>query len=314
MVKNILLLALSTFGRLEQSEYEYREETQGKEWEDRGKYYYQLEPVPRMLMRKLKKEEEKLDEILMLSTDACRKNQDISYGGISEKNISPQSFFEMRIRNYAREELGLTDPEIPAFHEIALNEKAPADAISETAKYLREVNSDSENDTVNLYLDTHGGFRGIQLVLEAIMSLLIREASINVVDIWGVQYGYEKPVSITNERDSFQIFDFVAGMNEFFNSGRTDSLKNFLGEGDTALLNILIHISEGIQLCHIKMFEDGLNDLQSYFNPEPHTSDPYLSLFLDNIQREYGKLLGKGRTVLDEIQWSILGSFSEVWK
>lgn len=296
--KNVLLLALSTLKPvLYQTEYDYY----GKKYYG----YYQLEPVPKMLLEELTAKGSQLDEIIMLCTEKCAQPEKITYeaeGITYQAEISPKDFFEQQIREYVRTNFGENVKE-PLFCLISLDESDPDAGIAETAGHLRKPGN------INLYLDTHGGFRGIQLVMEAIISLLKKEENINIKNIWGLLYGDNHSGRIVDESASFRIFDFVAGMNEFINYGRSESLKEFFEGTDDELLEKISEISEGIQLCHVEMFEDGLTHLGQYLEENPQSSNPYLEMFLDNIRNDYGLLLDDKRSVLDEIRWCFKKGF-----
>lgn len=296
--KNVLLLALST---LKSVLYRTEYDCYGK------KYYgfYQLEPVPKMLLEELAAEGGQLDEIIMLCTKECEKPQKISYewdGAAYEAEISAKDFLERQIRTYVRSDRNGSLKE-PSFCAISLDEKNPDAGIAETVRYLRKLGN------ISLYLDTHGGFRGIQLVMEAIISLLKREENINIKNIWGLLYGDNRSGRIVDESASFRIFDFVSGMNEFINYGRSESLKEFLAGTDDVLLENISEVSEGIQLCHVEMFENGLAHLRHYFGREHRSLNPYLDMFLDNIRGDYGMLLDEKGTVLDELRWCFKKGF-----
>ena len=301
---NVLLLALSTFPyKLTMSENKFK-------WEN-GKEYtriYQLDPVPKMLADQLAQKHEYLDKIILLATKSTLEEKDVEITDLDGKKDhyhgSPLDYFKSQIDRYMNPD---TDPE-EKFVIVPIDEKNIEQGISDTIEKVRKVKN------IKLYLDTHGGFREIFLVAEAVISLL-KVDKIEVQGIYGVEHGEEK--RIVDGRSGFHIFDFVSGMNEFINYGRIDSLEAFLKkhtDNDLStnklqdeLILCMKKISEGIQLCSIAAFEQGLHDLTEYYEERKKQKDlkshSYLFIFAENIKKDYGVLLTSERTVIDEIKW-----------
>lgn len=304
---NVLLLALSTFqGKpdsvsvLNESRYIY----EAAKLE--GNYFYQMEPVVQVLSKLLEKENQKLDKIVMLCSDKTREVKEIEKDGKKE-SISPLEFFEREARPWLNQDLS----EDKQFYPISIDANDPAGGISKTVELLREL----KKENMNLYLDNHGGFRGVQLTVEAILSLLKAE-KIELSDVFNVNYDGKCSV-ITAKDAGFKMFDFVSGINEFTNYGRIDSLNRYFDneEMDSStqkLLTIISGIADSIQLCDVPAFEKNLDMLTEFFQNDSHNNsseDHYLRLFYDNICNDYSALLGKNRNTLDEIEWCLNKGF-----
>lgn len=100
------------------------------------------------------------------------------------------------------------------------------------------------------YLDTHGGFREIFLVAEAVISLL-KIDGIEAQGIYGVEFGRKDDGTDNNKivdgSGGFHIFDFVSGMNEFLKLHV--NLKNIRNQSNHALArnkNALTYVDEKI--------------------------------------------------------------------
>lgn len=301
---NVLLLALSTFPyKRPMSESKFL-------WEN-GKEYtgiYQLDPVPKLLADQLAEKGEYLDKVILLATDATRteeKEVEITYlnGKKAYYRGTELAYFQSQIESYMNPD---SKPE-EKFVVVPIDEKNIERGISDTIEKVREIKN------IRLYLDTHGGFREIFLVAEAVISLL-KIDKIEVQGIYGIEYGQRN--RITDGSGGFHIFDFVAGMNEFINYGRINSLEAFLkknqdsdpdkAEQQEKLISCIKKISEGIQLCGVTVFEKGLDELTEYYNEidmENFDKHSYLFIFEQNIKNDYGKLLSSDRTVIDEINW-----------
>ena len=119
--------------------------------------------------------------------------------------------------------------------------------------------------------------------------------------------------AIYNSAAEFRIFDLVSGINEFQNYGRIQSLERFIAAtGDETagnLLECLKKVSEGIQYCSIKFFNEGLDRLSDFYKPNPVSEDRYIQMFLDSIKNDFETLLSNNRDILDEIKWCVRKGF-----
>lgn len=329
---NVLLLALSTFGKnVDPNKFIYVDEN-GKEDKVIGRY--QLDPVPKMLYKTLyQKEQGTLDKIIMLCTSkTLEKVAEVPIGTEKIYDISPIDYFKDQIRDYMRPD---TDDE-ELFQAIEVDLTSPYHGIQSVITTLRSLKASHEDQTLNLYLDTHGGLRGIQRIMEATVSLLKSE-DINVKEAFAVEIA-PKPSRIISETENMKIYDFVSGVNEFFSCGRADTLmkykknleqtheakkesssKNIFTKEEDQLITAISKVATGIQWCSIPAFDQGIKYLQKIFpetsestakNTSTESSDTknidkgsYLDIYRTNIQKDYSTLLKKNHTVLDEIEW-----------
>lgn len=329
---NVLLLALSTFGKnVDPNKFIYVDEN-GKEDKVIGRY--QLDPVPKMLYKTLyQKEQGTLDKIIMLCTSkTLEKVAEVPIGTEKIYDISPIDYFKDQIRDYMRPD---TDDE-ELFQAIEVDLTSPYHGIQSVITTLRSLKASHEDQTLNLYLDTHGGLRGIQRIMEATVSLLKSE-DINVKEAFAVEIA-PKPSRIISETENMKIYDFVSGVNEFFSCGRADTLmkykknleqtheakkesssKNIFTKEEDQLITAISDVATGIQWCSIPAFDQGIKYLQKIFpetsestakNTSTESSDTknidkgsYLDIYRTNIQKDYSTLLKKNHTVLDEIEW-----------
>lgn len=336
---NVLLLALSTFGRnVNPNKFIYVDEN-GKEDKVIGRY--QLDPVPKMLYKTLyQKEQGTLDKIIMLCTSkTLEKVAEVPIGTEKIYDISPIDYFKDQIRDYMRPDAD--DEEL--FQAIEVDLTSPYHGIQSVITTLRSIKAAHEDQTLNLYLDTHGGLRGIQRIMEATVSLLKSE-DIDVREAYAVEYSDNGTKSIVSETENMKIYDFVSGVNEFFSCGRADTLmkykenlehtheakkesssKNIFTKEENQLITAISDVATGIQWCSIPAFDQGIKDLQKIFpetsestakNTSTESSDTknidkgsYLDIYRTNIQKDYSTLLKKNHTVLDEIEWCINKGF-----
>lgn len=298
---NILLTAMSTFPKeIKKSIFSYKGQTYiGR---------YQLDPIPKMLSYELAKSGRCLDKILMLCTPKTTEKKMVRTDENQTIEDSPIGYFKYQIEDYMNPEIELKE----RFSQIDIDENKPAEGIHKTVEIIRNIRKRNEKagKTVHLYLDTHGGFRGVQLMLEAIISLLKNE-DIHIEKIYAIQFSDSKdqPNRIIDNDAELEMFDFVSGINEFINYGRINSLSSHMKTQDSNLLKPIQKIADSIQLCDIPKFEEGLNDLAKYFDCQGKIKNPYLNLFEENIKNDYRSLLTKNRTVTDEIEWCLRKGF-----
>ena len=330
-VNNVLLLALSTFpSNHPMVEFTYSGSYEGNDYSD--SYYYQMEPVIDLLSNHLHKKNEQIDEIILLVTEkTVEKVENVKLISADNKTntlimsdrenpnmISPLDYF---IYSFNRRNPGTKT-------KFSIHYCDSTEETGSIAKTIHEVLDElRDHKKARVYVDIHGGIRSTQQLVSSILSLLhlegIRISSNNVFNVR--KDGYNTSF-IENAGNTFRIMDFVSGMNEFMSYGRTGSLERFYktekksiasnakSPTDTSqisesnIVNIFKEIASGIQLCDINSFENGLDKLKD-IDISAQNPDSFLSIFWNDVEANYKGLLGKDRTVLDEIKWCISKGF-----
>ena len=275
-IQNVLLLSLSTIKKDEIdkfSTYQYIDED-GKPNTVIGNY--QLDPIPNML----KKKHIQLDYVIMLETEATKKEVDIV---VEKENFCDTT----TIAEYFKGHLADKMSDQGHIKEINLDERSPEHAIYEAFSYLAELSKDA---FIHLYIDTHGGFRGVQLLLSAISSLL--DVDRFQITPYAVQYDPGNMINTIVPDKTVQIFDFASGIQEFTTHGTVKTLLKYLSiEENGELINPIQEISDGITWCNIDNFTDGLAHLRNYYKKRKTIDNDYLRLFEARIKEDYGSLL-----------------------
>lgn len=318
-VKNILILALSTFpynGQLKRSVILTDKDSTVRE------YYYQLEPVPKMLIDRLLEKGEKLDEIIMLCTDAVydpRETCQITDSWQREVTdpdggpVSPIDYFVWNIKDYSTAR-GYDEQDIifRDFGPSAENHTTIAQTINDILEEIRSVSSHDSGSQADIFVDTHGGLRTTQELLNSILSLMqIEGIPIKYQNLFSVEYSsIDSTGKIIPAGEVIHVMDFVSGINECINYGRTDSLTRFYGaentdKADAEMIRHMTNVAKGIQLCNMGQFEKALNELSTAFHKykKNKPSGSYLFSFLSLIESNYQNLLSPRRSVIDEIEW-----------
>ncbi len=301
---NVLLLSLSTIPpNIRKSEFTH--ESGRRSGTVIGRY--QMDPVPKFLDKLLARKDENLDKIIMLCTKETLTEVEITTPEGETYKTTAEEYFKKQVINYMNPDI----PENERFVSIGVSLDNPYAGIEGILKEIRKI------DNPKLYLDAHGGIRGIQRVLEATVSLLYTEG-IEIKKAYSVEFSNGGAKRIIDETDNVKIFNFTSGINEFVSCGRADTLVKYmkslqLEEND--LTKAIQTVAEGIQWCSIPKFQEGLKQLQSAYRTNASNlhdkADPkmsYLALYKNNIKHDYGKLTG-AHTAIDEINWCIKKGF-----
>lgn len=163
----------------------------------------------------------------------------------------------------------------------------------------------------SLWIDTHGSFRDMTIVLSSLLSLL-RLDDIEAERIFGVQFQPRSQLhKIVEQKQVMEINRFVAGMEEFATYGSTDILTEYYEQvyGKTVQdetwrvgkwLKAMNMIADGSRFSDPLLYEAGIGELKQVIDgyeeekQELEQEDPYFSIFVSYIRKEYESLL-KGK-------------------
>ena len=326
-IKNILILALSTIGNKNGviSETSVFCDINGKELSGE-KYHYQLEPIPIMLTQCGCM----IDEVIMICTpETCQKtgNRNEVYPKMTlqrsdgdivlssadgQDGISARDYFAYFLKRSLTKWGQEREPYIYEVDYPASDDEASQSRI--IGQIISEVRKHPEAD---IYIDTHGGPRAYQEVVNSVLSML-RAEGINVSpdNMYSVKFD-NGTCTIVSAGLSMRILDFVSGMNELMSYGRVDTLNKFMesfevSAEDRALIDTVGKIAAGMQLCMIPEYEKNLDELTRLLEARDRKSvngNLLLDTFINNIRNNYRGLLREDRTVVDEIRWCLEKGF-----
>lgn len=314
-VKNVLLLTLSTpnFRRQRVKLFDGNDGITD--------YYYQLEPVPYMLIRKFEKEfqqnGQQLDGIIMI----CSQKTLTESGFGQNEAFTPKAFwatahdyFVCQTFDYAKKY-----QKTPlSFHKIetyCTKENRPfrsEEILSSVIGTIRTLHKWYKN--LNIYVDIHGGLRADQEILNTSLSLLQMEGiPINQKNIYTLEVTSQSSNAVNLIQPAgevMNIMNFAYGIHESITYGQTKSLQglNYENPSEHNTLENMRTIAEGIQLCDVKKFENGLTSLNdSLKNLDQESEKGYLTLFKDLIHDNYGDILlcsnPSNPNTIQKIQW-----------
>ena len=267
--KNVLLLALSTLPNERQRQVlKYVVDDSIKELFDQGNaegsYFYQLEPVPKMLVEELSKNNEKLDYIYALNTFASNNSKSFLTDGVEKNIYYSDEFKEYTAFEYFQERCSKIIDKEDIIDIPVEKEKDVADVSTALYDFTTRLVQLTKNYKVNLYVDIHGGFRDTATVLNAVLMLINNINNIELKDVYSVKFSNPKGI-IKSVKKTSNIYDFVGGMQEFLSFGRSNGLIRFnetIQNGtDVMLVDAINNISDSILLNRMNNFSMNLKNL-----------------------------------------------------
>ena len=319
--KNILILALSTFGKsLTTNTYTYFNQD-GLEYTVEGTY--QLDPIPRKIFDDLICNEKKIDEIILIVSKEVTEPKEVmldekrsvKYENCEELGVSALDYFKNEYHNYIDNYFKnnqKTDKKssdyYPVYKCIEWGDRSNESILNTVSVLLDEIRKCSKEpeSTPRIFVDIHGGLRDVQQMIISILSLLSLEGKkIQPQDVYTVEFGKNH---IVNAGGTINIFNFVSGMNELIHYGRTNSFKEYdLNDSENTLITTLNNIAESIQLLRVNDFEKNIGKLKN--DIDSVKEEGYLKLFIKNIKQNYEEILNEEHTILDEINWCMKMGF-----
>lgn len=295
MSKNVMVLAMSTLSissddnKISASKFAYNEsDSEGEE------YFSQMEPTSKMILRR----EGSLDQIIILATKDTKEKKTFLYKD-QMKEISAVDFYLERMQIEDKNKVNIVDVE----------ENSMIPAISKTIELIRETKQECEEkdkEKMNLWIDTQGGFRNINLVINAIISLL-RDANIEPSGVYSINFNRGKEIQkIIDQTNTYKVFQFVSGINEFTRCGRAEQLEDYYNSINKEIpedVKTMKEIAESIQMCNIFEFDKHLAKLREWYKKIPETDSELLGIFRNQIRQDYGNLLEDSCTGLDIVEW-----------
>lgn len=267
--KNVLLLAMSTLPNERQRQVlKYVVDDSIKELFDQGNaegsYFYQLEPVPKMLVEELSKNNEKLDYIYALNTFASNNSKSFLTDGVEKNIYYSDEFKEYTAFEYFQERCSKIIDKEDIIDIPVEKEKDVVDVSTALYDFTTRLVQLTKNYKVNLYVDIHGGFRDTATVLNAVLMLINNINNIELKDVYSVKFSNPEGI-IKSVKKTSNIYDFVGGMQEFLSFGRSNGLIRFnetIQNGtDVMLVDAINNISDSILLNRMNNFSMNLKDL-----------------------------------------------------
>lgn len=295
----VVFLALSTFRLDKEDNCRVLESTLKDQDQELGKYYHQMEPI--LLL--YKKRGIVPDAVLVLCTGETRKKKHFICGEKKYYTSEEEYYREFIINSFGRD---LMRPVYESYRTIEENghKKTVHDDVKTISSVISELRKYRETDNdLSLSIDIHGGPRETQMLIQSIISLLRFE---NIVSQENFTVRYNTETHIGKIEPAYDIHQFVTGMSEFLSYGRSATLVDYYRGSDNELANLIEHISDAIQLCHINKFDDAIKDMKKYVDNYKEKGD-FSDLFIDEIKASYGELMDvrDRNKVIYKVKWCV---------
>jgi hypothetical protein len=246
--------------------------------------FYQLEPIPRFINEHL---DGNITDIVLLETKAASTTdrrgkvkfyedediavkkdvQEVSDTQVAlnikanntashfvKENITAAEYF----REWIRENLG----DLVNIKEIDIDEMKPVDALTETLETIRTLyDATKDKNEWRLWIDTHGGFRDISLVLVSAARFFATDKNypIRTDGIYTVYHTQdERPDEIVNQT-AFYFAESAEKMRQFLNYGQylCDQYRPYDGERAYAFVSYRHEESDYVSIRNLfKKFKD----------------------------------------------------------
>lgn len=207
------------------------------------------------------------------------------------KPITHLDFFLRRVENILPD---TTCETFPYDENISGDEnlKSVADMAGKIQSYAAQF----KDEEIILHVDLTGGMRHINMMMLDLTRLL-EYSGLTVGSLLYSNFGKKTVEGLKNIYDLFQL---IAGVEEFVNFGSVKALKNYyadknLSEPLQKLLAAMENFAEAIKLCHYGQFHDAiinLHDAVRDFEPSSDdVQDILMARLIERIREDYHRLI-----------------------
>ena len=282
MAKNILLLFLSDVktapvdGKFSVSKARY-EKIDGAE----------ILTTSESAIRYLSEKNFALDKIFILASQKIRK----AIGGL-EPSQTHLEFFLERVKNFL--------PNVACDIYDYDENKSGDENLKSVAEVSERIQNFAAGDEVTLHVDLTGGMRDVNMMMLDLTRLL-EYSGLPVGKILYTNFNsVDKIVSVAEVKNIYDLFQLIAGVEEFVNFGSVTALKSYyVGKKISAplekLLTAMENFAEAIKLCHYGQFRDAiinLHDAVHDFAPATDDlQDILMARLIGRIRKDYHHLI-----------------------
>ena len=237
-------------------------------------------------------EKDLLDKIFIFASKAVQ--QDIAtrdgtiYLAEDGKPRTHLDFFLERVEKF------LPNADCAVFHYDENN--SGEENLKSVAAIAGQIQSYATGTEVTLHVDLTGGMRHINMMMLDLTRIL-EYSGLKIGSLLYSNFGKKKVEELKNIYDLFQL---IAGVEEFVNFGSVTALKNYyadknLSESLKKLLVAMENFAEAIKLCHYGQFHDAIIDLHDAvrdFAPTPDdVQDILMARLIERIREDYKRLI-----------------------
>lgn len=299
MAKNIMLVFLSTV-RINKTDFtpekSYYQSIDGKE----------IQMTNESAVHYLLQKNINLDRIFIFASKKVRKP---IFAGASQTH-----------KDFFLELLAKLSPNT-AYTVYEYNEDNTGDEnLKSVAEVARLIQDFSKNEEVILHVDLTGGMRHISMIMLELTRLL-EYSGLKVGSVLYSNYDSDtKVVNVEELKNVYDLFQLIAGVEEFVNFGSvkalTDKDKGYytdkkISEPLKKLLVAMENFAEAIKLCHYGQFRKAIENLHNslrYFedNLSDDVQDTLITQLIERIRKDYDDLIANlPRDDLEIIRWCL---------
>ena len=193
-------------------------------------------------------------------------------------------------------------------YDEKISDNAKLKSVAEMANKIQEYAGGEETF---LHVDLTGGMRDINMMMLDLTRLL-EYSGLKIGTLLYSDLGKKKVEELRNIYDLFQL---IAGVEEFVNFGSVKALKDYykdkqLSEPLNNLLAAMENFAEAIKLCHYGQFRDAiinLHDAVRDFAPaQDDTQDILMARLIGRIREDYHRLIvNRDLDDLEVIRWCL---------
>ena len=251
-----------------------------------------------------------LDKIFIFASEKVRQeivHRDGSkYLGEDGKPQTHLEFFLERVKKFI--------PNVEA-EVFPYDEKISGDenlkSVAKTAGLIQKFVSDCNGEEVVLHVDLTGGMRHINIMMLDLTRLL----EYSGLKIGHLLYSNYNKKIVEELKNIYDLFQLIAGVEEFVNFGSVKALKNYYADKKISvplkkLLDAMEDFAEAIKLCHYGQFSSAIiklhNSVRDFSPAENDTQDILMARLIDRIREDYHNLIvGRELDDLRVIRWCL---------
>ena len=302
MTKNILLLFLSNVktdgNKISTARYE-NVEGESTQTTSESAFRYLLQKFP-------------LDKIFIFASKRVR-------GEIVDADGKPQTHLE-----FTRARFKKFLPNADCYSEFEYDEDGSDDdnlkSIAQMAKLIQEYVAGVEGHKVTLHVDLTGGMRHVNMMMLELTRLL-QYSGLTVGKVLYSNYkGPETPGTVEEIQNVYDLFQLIAGVEEFVNFGSVKALNSYYAERKLSeplqkLCKSMDNFADAIKLCHYGQFREAIQNLHDavhdFDKHEPqNVEDILMARLIGRIRENYRDLIAvRDKDDLRIIRWCLQNDY-----
>lgn len=251
-----------------------------------------------------------LDKIFIFASKQIRE-EIANFLGSDGKPRTHREFFIERVKQF------LPEVDENFFECLDFDEtKSGNENLTSVAKMAGRIQNFVGDDNVTLHVDLTGGMRHVNMMMLELTRLL-EYSGLTVGKILYSNYkGANTPSTVEEIQNVYDLFQLMAGVEEFVNFGSVNALERYyrdkrdnLSAPLNRLLAAMKDFADAIKLCHYGQFSAAiinLHDAVKDFTPTDNIEDVLMATFIKRIRKDYNDLIfPRNKDDLRVIRWCL---------